>query len=107
MIQKYFILTDSQRSEVEAFNSEEAQIAPRAVDGSSPGVALNLNDNATGYDPGDPVPLSGKFLAPKRIVDDPVYLASVPDMVTYLLDKPFGLCEDETVFLPPPPPPGI
>lgn len=85
-----------------AFNSPDMQIDPRAVDTPSPGVALNLNDAATEYAAGNPVTLSGSYLAPKRIVDDPDYLHYVPDMVAYLLDKPFGLVEDETVFLPPP-----
>lgn len=101
MIQNYFILTAAQRTASMALNSPDAAIDPRAVDGTTPGVSLNLNNNAAGYEAGAPVTLTGTFLAPKRIIDDPDYVFYVPDMVAYLQDKPFGLCEDETVFAPP------
>jgi hypothetical protein len=102
MIQNYFVLSAAQRTASMAFNTPDVAIDPRAVDGATPGVSLNLNDNATGIGPGDPVALTGMYLAPKRIIDDPDYVQYAPDMVTYLQDKPFGLCEDETVFAPPP-----
>lgn len=34
-------------------------------------------------------------------LDDPGYLAHAPDMVAYLLDKPFATLEPETIFAPP------
>lgn len=103
MIQNMFVLTAAQRTAAMAFNNMEVVIDPRAVDNTSPGVGLNLNDNATDYAPGDPVELTGTFVAPKRIVDDPEYLLYAPGMVTYLLDLPWCSLEPETIFAPPPP----
>lgn len=99
--QNYFILTSTQRTAAMAFNDPAASIDPRAVEAASPGSGINLNENATGLEAGDPVTLSGKFVAPVRIVNDPAYLTNVPDMVAYLLDLPWALVEDETIVLPP------
>lgn len=99
-VQNFFVLTASQRTAVMAFNGSEVAINPRAIDNASPGVGINLNDAATGFLAGDPVTLTGMFVAPKRIVDDPDYQAYVPDMINYLLDKPFATLEPETIFTP-------
>ena len=95
--QNYFILTDSERALAMGFNTSDAMIDPRAVDNDSPGVGINLNDNAQGYDPADPVALTDTYVAPKRIVDDPAY---PQDMKTYLLTLPWALLENETIFAP-------
>lgn len=99
--QNYFVLTSVQRTAAMAFNGEEVAVNPRAVDSESPGSGINTNQDATGFDVGDPVPLAGHYVAPVRIVNDPDYLSLAPDMVTYLLTMPAALLENETIFLPP------
>ena len=99
--QNYFVLTSAQRTTAIGLNSEDAAIDPRAVDSASPGSGINTNQDATGFGVGDPVALVGKFVAPVRIVNDPAYLAHVPDMVAFLLTLPSALLENETIFLPP------
>lgn len=102
-MQNFFILTEAQRSAAMAFNGEDVAINPRAVDNGSPGVGLNLNDNAVDYTPGEAVTLTGCYVAPKRIVDDPEYLTYAPGMVTLLLTLPWASLETETIFAPPEP----
>lgn len=98
--QNYFILTEAERNTAIGFNQPPApEINPRAVDNTSPGVGINLNDNAANYGPGDPVGLTGTYVAPKRIVDDPTYGAPLK---AYLLTLPWALLENETIFAPPP-----
>ncbi|MBX3545602.1 hypothetical protein [Chelatococcus sp.] len=99
-VQNFFIITAAQRDDLVAMNSPDASINPRAIDNTSPGIGINLNPDATGFEGGDAVDLVGKFAAPKRIVDDPDYQAYVPDMVAYLLDLPYALLEAETIFAP-------
>lgn len=99
-IQNYFILTSAQRAAAMAFNNEDVAIDPRAVDNASPGVGLNLNPNATGVAAGAAVALTGKFVAPKRIVDDGEYQTYAPGLTTLLLTLPFAALESETVFAP-------
>lgn len=96
----FFVLTPAQRTTAMGYNVVGVAIDPRAVDNNSPGVGLNLNDDAADYDPADPVTLAGMYVAPKRIVDDPVYLASTPGMITYLLTLPWCSLETETIFAP-------
>lgn len=95
-----FILTAAERDEAMGYNVAFTRIDPRPVDNASPGVGINLNDAATDYDPGEVVPLTGMFVAPKNIVDDPTYQQHMPGLITYLLGKPWALLEDETVFAP-------
>lgn len=102
-IQNFFVLTGAQRSDAMVFNNDDVAIDPRAIDNASPGVGLNLNDKATNYEPADPVTLTGCYVAPKRIVDDPDYAQFAPGMIAYLLDKPFCMLEPETIFAPPEP----
>ena len=99
-ITNYFILTAAEKAAAQAFDNENVALGCRAVDNSSPGVGINLNDNAADYEAGDPVTLTGKFVTAKRIVDDPDYVQFAPDMVAYLLDKPFATLEPETIFAP-------
>lgn len=100
-VTNFFILTTAEKNAANAFNNENVAAGGRLIDGSSPGVGLNLNDNATDYDPGEPVVLTGKWVTSKRIVDDPDYITYAPGMVAYLLDKPFATLEPETIFAPP------
>lgn len=100
-VMNFFIFTSAQRTTSMGLDDDEnAAIAPRAIDNLSPGVGLNLNDSATDYDPGDPVTLTGTYVAPKRIVDDPAYQQYCPDLVTYLLTLPWAALETETIFAP-------
>lgn len=95
-----FILTAAQRTAAMAFNNDDVAIDPRAVDNASPGVGLNLNPAATGIAAGAAVALVGKFVAPKRIVDDQQYVIYAPDLIAYLLDKPWATLDSDTIFAP-------
>lgn len=100
--QNYFVLTPTQRTAAMVFNSEEVAIDPRGIDSVTPGSGINTNQDAVGFDVGDPVPLVGNFVAPVRIVNDPEYLSQALDMVAYLLDIPSAAQEDRD-DLPPGP----
>lgn len=99
-MQNFFVLTSAQRDTAMGWNGEDVAIMPRAVDNNSPGVGLNLNDNASAYDPADPVTLTGTYVAPKCIVDDADYLTYAPAMITFLLTLPWCSLETETIFAP-------
>ncbi|MBS7703338.1 hypothetical protein [Chelatococcus asaccharovorans] len=100
MAAHFFIMTAGQRDDLMAMNDPNASINPRAIDAADPGTATNLNPDAVGFAVGDDVSLTGKFAAPKRIVDDPDYQAYVPDMIAYLLELPYALLEAEMIFAP-------
>lgn len=101
MMQNHFILTAAQRTQAMSLDADgECEIDPRAVDNASPGVGLNLNDNAVGYAPGAPVTLTGTYVAPKHIVDDAQYKLYCPALLTYLLTLPWASLESETIFAP-------
>lgn len=101
--QNYFVLSSAQRVTAMGFNQGPGGVAvdPRAIDSLTPGSGINTNEAASGYDVGDPIALVGQFVAPVRIVNDPEYLAEVPDMVAFLLTLPASILENETIFLPP------
>lgn len=99
----FFVLTPAQRTQSMALdNDANAQINPLAVDNASPGVGINLNNQASGVASGATVTLAGNFVAPKRIVDDPAYQQYCPNLLTFLLTLPFCSLETETIFAPPP-----
>lgn len=101
-MQNHFILTSAERATAMTLDADNnVEIDPRAVDNASPGVGLNLNDNASNYDPGDPVTLTGAYVAPKCIVDDPAYIQYCPALITFLLTLPWASLESETIFAPP------
>ena len=102
-ILNYVVLTSAQRDTAEAFNAELEGIAIwcRPIDSATPGSGINLNENATGHDVGDPVALTGMFVAPVNIVNDPDWLAQGQDAIAFLLTLPWCLLENETIFLPP------
>lgn len=80
----------------------EVATDPRAIDNASPGIGLNLNPDAANFPAGgEVVSLTGKFVANKRMVDDPDYLLHAPDLVTYLKTLPWCMLESETIFAPP------
>ncbi|MBS7696280.1 MULTISPECIES: hypothetical protein [unclassified Chelatococcus] len=103
-VENKFIITAAQKVTLEALSNPTSippvYIAPRAIDTASPGVGINLNPDAIEFEAGAVVELVGKFVAPKRIVDDADYQAYVPGMITYLLDLPYALLEAETIFAP-------
>lgn len=99
--QNYFVLTAAQRTTALGFNEPEASIDPRAIDSASPGSGINTNQDATGFDVGDPISLDDKFVAPVRIVNDPQYLLHAAPMIAFLLTLPCSILENETIFLPP------
>ena len=97
-----FVLTAAHRDiAVTLDDDNNTIIAPRAIDNTSPGVGININDAATDYAPGAVVLLVGCFIAPKRIVDDPAYQQYCPALITYLLTLPWCSLESETIFAPP------
>lgn len=98
--QNFAIITAAQRVTLMAFNGEDVAIDPMAVTNGSPGIGLNINPDAEDYDGGDVVILAGNYVAPKRIVDDPDYLAHAPGMVAMLLTLPWAMLETETIFAP-------
>lgn len=106
-MQNFFVLTASERTTSmqggTGWGAGEVAINPRVVDNDSPGVGLNLNDNAAEYDPGEVVALTGCYVAPKAIVDNPEYLTYAPAMVAFLLTLPWCTLETETIFAPPEP----
>jgi hypothetical protein len=100
MVQNYFILTAAERLTAMGYNTPEFQIDPRAVDNASPGVGVNMNDQAANYALGASVPLVGTYVAPKRIVDNQDYVQNAPDMVAFLLTMPWASLDEETIFAP-------
>lgn len=98
--QNFAVITAAQRTTLLGFNNSNVAIDPFAVTNTSPGVGLNINPDADGFDGGDVVTLAGNYVAPKRIVDDPDYIAHAPDMVAMLLTLPWAMLETETIFAP-------
>lgn len=97
----FFVLTAAQTLVAEGLDDNgNARIQPRLIDNGSPGVGINLNDNATGVTTGATVTLAGCGVAPKRIVDDPAYAFYCPNLAPYLLTLPFCSLETETIFAP-------
>ena len=99
-VMNFFVLTGAQRTTAMGFNGNGVDIDPRAIDNSSPGVGVNLNDNAADYAPGDIVTLGACYAAPKRIIDTADYQQQAPGMVAFLLTLPFCTLETETIFAP-------
>lgn len=97
----FFVLTEAQCTAAMLLDdSNNYEIGPRAIDNTSPGVGINLNDAAVSFEPGDPVPLTGMFVAPKRMVDDPDCATYAPALIPFLLELPFASLETETIFAP-------
>ena len=95
--QNFFILTPAQAGAALGLDSAEYPVAPRAVDNASPGVGINLNDEAEGCGAGAAVPLTGKEVLPKRVTDDPNQTQALKGFLAAL---PFALLEAETIFAP-------
>jgi hypothetical protein len=99
--QLFFVLTEAQIEQAREFNTGTQEIEPRAIDHPTPGTGINLNDQTSPpMKPGNTVTLTGKYIAPKRIVDDAAYPQGMKD---YLLSNcPYCLLEVESILLPPP-----
>jgi len=95
-----FILTEAEKIAISAYDHPELQLGGRLIDGSTPGVGVNLNDNAADYDAGEVVQLAGNYVVAKAVVDNAEYKALTPLMVAALLEKPFCMLENETIFAP-------
>jgi hypothetical protein len=95
----FFILTYAQSAHAMSLDDKaNARIEPRAVSNASPGVGINMNDQAAGVAAGATVMLGGQYVAPKRIVDDPSYQKYCPDLIAFLLTLPFCSLETDTIF---------
>jgi hypothetical protein len=97
-----FILTAAQRATSLGLDADGiAEVDPRAIDNATPGAGINLNDAASGVAAGAVVTLSGgKYVLPKKIVDDPLYAANCPALITFLLTLPWCSVEPDTIFAP-------
>lgn len=100
MMMNFFVLTADELATAQGFNTPDVQIGTRAVDNASPGVGINLNPDAANFLAGASVSLSNKYVAPKRVVDDPAYQTSAPGMIAFLLTMPWASLETETIFAP-------
>jgi hypothetical protein len=101
MMMNFFVLTAAQRTTAMGLDDDSNyEIDPRAIDNSSPGVGINLNDNATGVSAGATVSLTGKYVSPKRMVDDQNCLNYCPLLAPMLLTLPWCSLETETIFAP-------
>lgn len=99
--QNFVVLTSAQRATAQGLDDDSNfVIDPRAIDNAAPGVGLNINPDADGFDGGDVVTLVGNYVAPKRIVDDPECTVYCPALATYLLTLPWAMLETETIFAP-------
>lgn len=100
--QNWCILTAAQFATAQTLDDdEEYMIGERPVDNPSPGVGINLNPDATDYpDGGEVVTLVGKYVCPKRMIDDPACLQYAPLLRDLLLTVPWAMLESETIFVP-------
>jgi len=101
----FFVLTAAQGTIATqggaGWGSGEVAVDPIPVSNASPGVGLNLNDNAVDYEPGGVVVLVDRYVIRKAVVDDPEYATYAPDLIAYLLTLPWCSLEQETIFAPP------
>jgi hypothetical protein len=96
-----FILSGAQRATALTLDADGvAEVDPRAIDNATPGAGINLNDAASGIAAGAVVALSGNYVLPKKIVDDPLYVTNCPALITFLLTLPWCSVEPDTIFAP-------
>lgn len=98
--QNWAVITPAQRVTLISYNGEDVAIDPRLADNATPGVGININPDAVGFDAGDVITLVGNYVAPKRMVDQADYLTFAPGMVAMLLTLPWCMLESETIFAP-------
>lgn len=99
--QNYVVFTGPERDAAMAFNNDDAAVDPVLVSNLTPGVGLNINPAALSFAAGAVVPLDGKYVAPKQIVNNAFYPQGMKD---YLQTLPWAILEDETIFAPWTPP---
>lgn len=99
--QNWVILTSAQLTHAQTLDDDENyMIGTRPVDNQNPGIGLNINPDAGDFDPGQAVVLTGMFVAPKRMIDDPDCAIYAPDLRAFLLTLPWAMLESETIFAP-------
>jgi hypothetical protein len=102
MTMDYFVLDDTQSTTVLELDADDhVEILPILIDGADPGSAVNLNPNAVDYALNASVSLTGKHVAPQRIVDDGTYQEHCPDLIDYLWTLPICELESDRIFAPP------
>lgn len=102
-VQTFCVLTPDQVTAFSAWDNDEVMLGARLMDGSSPGIGLNVNPNATGYAGGAAVTLAGNSVAPITIIQDPQYAMYDPDLVSALGLVPWATLDSDVIFAPPPP----
>lgn len=99
--QNWAILSGAQLAHAQTLDDDENYvIGTRAVTNENPGVGLNINPDATDFEAGAVVALSGMYVAPKRMVDDPDCATYAPDLRAFMLTLPWAMLESETIFAP-------
>lgn len=98
MMYNAFLLTAAEQEEAMALSQ---LVVPSAITNSHPGVAINLNPDATDYVPGAVVPasgtLSGMYFLNRGVID----ASEQPQALkTYLLGKPWATLDTETILAP-------
>lgn len=100
--QNWCILTAAQFATAQSLDDDENyMIGERPVDNANPGLGININPDATDYpNGGEVVTLVGRYVCPKRMVDDPDCLIYAPGLRALLLTLPWAMLESETIFAP-------
>jgi hypothetical protein len=103
--QDWFVLTEAEAETALSFNANppdgSEELSGRAIDAISPGVGLNLNPDATNYESGEAVSLSGKFVVPRKIVTQGQTIYSEAAR-SWLSTLPCATIDNDTIFAPPP-----
>ena len=100
-IQSCVILTADELRHAETLDDDDNfQIGGRKVDVSAPGVAININPDAVSVAAGAAVDLSGRYLAPTRIIEDPACGTYAPALAAYLRTLPWAELDSDAVFAP-------
>ena len=104
MIENNVIFTAAERASAMELDNPHggAGCLPFPVTAPSPGVGLNINDQAASFGAGDPVPLTGKYVAPVAMVNNQEYIDSAPALVAFLITLPWAMLDSETIFYNPP-----
>jgi len=96
---QWIIVGEEQRAVLMDLNGADVAIEPRAVNATEPGEAVNINPHAEGYMVGDSVTLVDRYVAPRRILDDPDYALYAPNMVALLRKLPAVELDGGSIFI--------
>lgn len=102
MIANLLILTEAQKETVLSLNPPPPGVRaePRLIDAVNPGVGINLNDSASAIIAGAVVALTGKYIIPASLINNPLW-SSIPSMIEFCLTLPICMCDTDIIFLPP------